>query len=47
VCETGAPSINATARIQPALARSIFTGKQDSVQPVGGSAASPVSFSIW
>lgn len=40
-------SINATALIHPALARAIFTGKQESVKPVAGSAARLVSFSIW
>jgi len=40
-------SISATARIQPALARSILTGKQESVHPDAGSAARLVSFSIW
>jgi hypothetical protein len=37
----------ATALIHPALARSIFTGKQLSIKPNGGSAAKLVSFSIW
>ena len=40
-------SISATARIQPALARSILTGKQESIHPEAGSAARLVSFSIW
>src|SRR5690606_2338364 len=40
-------SRSATARIHPALARSIFTGKQLSVHPVGGRAARLVNFSIW
>ena len=40
-------SISATARIHPALARSIFTGKQLKVKPVAGIAARLVSFSIW
>ena len=41
------PSTIATALIQPALARSIFTGKQLSVNPNGGNAFRLVSFSIW
>lgn len=44
---SGQAPTSATALIQPALARSIFTGKQLSVQPLGGRAARPVSFSIW
>ena len=39
-------SISATARIQPALAPSIFTGKQLNVKPWSGSAARFISFSI-
>ncbi len=37
----------ATARVQPAEARSIFTGKQLTVNPVGGSASRLCSFSMW
>ena len=37
----------ATARIHPALARSILTGKQLTMKPCGGSAARFASFSIW
>ena len=37
----------ATARVQPAEARSIFTGKQATVKPVDGSASRLCSFSMW
>mgnify|MGYP006900562695 CR=1 FL=1 len=37
----------ATARHHPAEARSIFTGKQLSVNPVAGSASRLWSFSMW
>jgi hypothetical protein len=37
----------ATARVQRADARSIFTGKQATVNPVGGSASRLCSFSMW
>jgi two-component system, chemotaxis family, CheB/CheR fusion protein len=37
----------ATARIHPALAALIFTGKHESTNPLLGSCSSPVSFSIW
>lgn len=40
-------STSATALIQPALARSIFTGKQLNMKPWLGKAARLVSFSIW
>src|SRR6185312_3209276 len=41
------PSMIATARVQPADARSIFTGKHDTMKPVGGSCSRLCSFSIW
>jgi hypothetical protein len=37
----------ATARVQPAEARSIFIGKQATVNPVGGSASRLCNFSMW
>ena len=40
-------SMIATARVQPAEARSILTGKQTTVKPVDGSASRLCSFSIW
>ena len=43
-CQT---STIATARVQPAEARSIFTGKHDTMNPVDGSASRLCSFSIW
>ena len=39
-------STSATARIHPALAPSILTGKQLSVKPLAGNAARFISFSI-
>jgi hypothetical protein len=41
------PSRIATARVQPAEARSIFTGKQDTMKPVDGSCSRLCSFSMW
>ena len=41
------PSSIATARVQPADARSIFTGKHDTVKPVDGSCSRLCSFSMW
>ena len=40
-------SMIATARVQPAEARSIFAGKQETVNPAEGSASRLCSFSIW
>src|SRR5271165_3203401 len=40
-------SMIATARVQPAEARSILAGKQDTMKPVEGSASRLCSFSIW
>jgi hypothetical protein len=37
----------ATARVQPADARSIFTGKQETANPVEGSDSRLCNFSIW
>ena len=41
------PSMIATARVQPAEARSILVGKQETVKPVDGSASRLCNFSIW
>ena len=41
------PSMIATARVQPAEARSILTGKHDTVNPVDGSCSRLCSFSMW
>ena len=41
------PSRMATARVQPAEARSILTGKHDTMKPVDGSCSRLCSFSIW
>ena len=41
------PSRMATALVQPADARSIFTGKQDTVKPVEGNCSRLCSFSMW
>ena len=41
------PSRIATARVQPAEARSIFTGKHDTMNPVEGSCSRLFSFSMW
>src|SRR5581483_9529813 len=43
----GYSSMIATARVQPAEARSIFTGKQETMKPVEGSCSRLCSFSIW
>jgi hypothetical protein len=40
-------SMIATARVQPADARSILTGKQDTVKPVDGKSSRLCSFSMW
>jgi hypothetical protein len=40
-------SMIATARVQPAEARSIFTGKQETVNPTDGNASRFPSFSRW
>src|ERR1700752_5017060 len=40
-------SMIATARVQPAEARSIFTGKHDMVNPVDGRSSKLCSFSRW
>src|SRR5277367_5497122 len=40
-------SMIATARVHPAEARSIFTGKQETVKPVAGSCSRLCSFSMW
>ena len=40
-------SMIATARVQPAEARSIFMGKQATMKPVDGSASRLCSFSMW
>ena len=40
-------SMIATARVQPADARSIFTGKQDTMKPVAGKSSRLCSFSMW
>ena len=40
-------SMIATARVQPAEARSILVGKQQTVKPVDGSASRLCNFSIW
>jgi hypothetical protein len=37
----------ATARVQPAEARSIFTGKHDTMKPVDGSCSRWCNFSMW
>src|SRR5207248_3551081 len=37
----------ATARVQPADARSIFTGKHETVKPVDGNCSRLCSFSMW
>jgi len=37
----------ATARVHPADARSIFTGKHDTMNPVDGSCSRLCSFSMW
>ena len=37
----------ATARVQPADAPRIFTGRQLTVNPAGGSASRLCSFSMW
>jgi hypothetical protein len=37
----------ATAPVQRADARSIFTGKQDTVKPVDGKSSRLCSFSMW
>jgi hypothetical protein len=39
-------SMMATARVQPAEARSIFTGKHETVKPVDGSCSRLCSFSM-
>ena len=41
------PSMIATARVQPADARSILTGKHDTMKPVGGNCSRLCSFSMW
>jgi hypothetical protein len=41
------PSMIATAPVQRADARSIFTGKQDTVKPVDGNSSRLCSFSMW
>ncbi len=41
------PSMIATALVQPAEARSILTGKQDTVKPVDGNCSRWCSFSMW
>ena len=41
------PSRMATARVQPAEARSIFTGKHDTMNPVDGSCSRLCNFSMW
>src|SRR5450631_4536498 len=41
------PSMMATARVQPADARSILTGKHDTVKPVDGNCSRLCSFSMW
>ena len=41
------PSRIATALVQPAEARSIFTGKHDTMNPVDGSCSRLCSFSMW
>lgn len=41
------PSRMATARVQPAEARSIFTGKHDTMKPVDGSCSRLCNFSMW
>src|SRR5262249_52354802 len=46
-CKAAYSSMIATARVQPADAARIFTGKQDTVNPVEGSASRLCSFSIW
>ena len=40
-------SMIATARVQPAEARSILTGKQDTVKPLDGKSSRLCSFSMW
>ena len=40
-------SMIATARVQPADARSILTGKHDTVKPVAGNCSRLCSFSMW
>ena len=44
---TGHASTSATARVQPAEARAIFTGKQTTVKPSSGSVSRLWSFSSW
>ena len=41
------PSMIATARVQPAEARSILTGKHDTVNPLEGNSSRLCSFSMW
>ena len=41
------PSMIATARVQPAEARSILTGKHDTVNPLEGRSSRLCSFSMW
>ena len=43
----GHASTSATARVQPAEARAIFTGKQTTVKPSSGSVSRLWSFSSW
>jgi hypothetical protein len=45
----GSPQLSniATARVQPAEAALIFTGKQHTMNPVAGSASRFDSFSMW
>ena len=40
-------SMIATARVQPAEARSILTGKHDTAKPVDGKSSRLCSFSMW
>jgi hypothetical protein len=41
------PSMIATALVQPAEARSILTGKHDTMKPVDGNCSRLCSFSMW
>ncbi len=41
------PSMMATARVQPAEALSILTGKHETVKPVDGNCSRLCSFSMW
>ena len=41
------PSRIATARVQPAEARSILTGKHDTMKPVAGNCSRLCNFSMW